>query len=142
MLSEDMQRFNYLTNEINEVYHDAAVRLGLSDSAMMILYTALSHRNSCLIRDIVFLSGMSKQTVNSALRCMERDGYLYLTAADGKKKKVVLTEAGKALADRTVIRIIGIENEIFASWSAEDRRLYIELTRRYLEALKEKTKEL
>ena len=37
--SKDMEKLNYLLSEIDEVYHDASVRLGVSDSAMRILYT-------------------------------------------------------------------------------------------------------
>ena len=35
----DMKRFNHLISEIDAVYHEAALKLGLSDSAMLILYT-------------------------------------------------------------------------------------------------------
>ena len=34
----EMTRYNYLISEIESVYHEAALRFGLSDSAMMTLY--------------------------------------------------------------------------------------------------------
>ena len=56
----DLKRFNCLTAEIDAVYHDAALRLGLSDSALMILYTVCTYGESCLLHDITRLSGVSK----------------------------------------------------------------------------------
>ena len=41
ILNKQMKRFNLLLSEIDVAYHDAALRLGLSDSAMLILYTLL-----------------------------------------------------------------------------------------------------
>ena len=61
---------------------------------------------------------------------------------EGRKKKVHLTEKGRRLAKDTVYRVIEIENEIFASWSDEEKRIYIELTQRYVEVFKEKIKNM
>ncbi|MCM1364412.1 MAG: winged helix-turn-helix transcriptional regulator [Faecalibacterium sp.] len=141
-LSDDMKRFNFLTAEINEAYHDAAVKLGLSDSAMLILYTVCSNGENTPISDIIHLCGISKQTVNSALRKLETESIIYLETIDGKKKKVCLTEKGKALVEQTVLKLIYIENEIFDSWTYDDRKKYVELTQKYLAQFKEKTKNL
>lgn len=70
-ISEEMKRFNYLTNEIDAAYHEAAVKLGLSDSAMLILYTICNNGDTCLLHEITRLSGVCKQTVNSSLRKLE-----------------------------------------------------------------------
>lgn len=137
-----LERFNLLTSEIDGAYHDAALRMELSDSAMLILYTVCSREGSCLLSDITSTSGVSKQTINSALRKLEAEGIIYLEAFGARKKKVCFTDKGKQLADHTVLRLIEIENQIFDSWSEKERQLYIELTQRYLDMLKEKIKEL
>lgn len=87
-------------------------------------------------------SGASKQTINSALRKLESEGIVYLETFEGRKKKVHLTEKGGQLAKDTVLRVIEAENEIFASWSDEEKSIYIDLTQRYLADFKEKVKEL
>ena len=135
----DFKRFNYLNNEIESAYHEASLKLGLSDSAMIILYTVCNNGENCPLSDIYHLSGISKQTINSAVRKLEKDEIIYLRTAYGRKKTVYLTDKGKILAENTVLKIIEIENEIFGSWSAKERKLYIELTQRYLEAFKNKT---
>lgn len=141
-VNQELKRFNYLNGEINSVYHEAAWKLRLSDSVMMILYTICNSDGECLLSEMVRQSGMNKQTVNSALRKLEREEIVFLKAYDGRKKLVCLTEKGKLLTKNTVARIIQFENEIFTSWTAEQRKLYIELTQKYLTAFQEKVRSL
>lgn len=138
----EMKRFNYLLAEIDAAYHEAAQKLGLSDSALLILYTICNTGDACLLNDIVHISGISKQTVNSALRKLENEDIVYLEMFSKRQKKVCLTEKGKALVKDAVFPVIEIENEIFGSWTQEEQRLCIELTQRYLSAFREKIREL
>lgn len=133
------KRWNHLTTEIEAAYHDASAKLGISDSVSIILYTAYLGGGSCPLKEICMVSGKKKQTLNSALRKLENDGMVYLKAVDGKKKSVCLTEKGKIFSEKTVKKIIRAENEILSSWTEEERRIYIELTERFLTGLKEKT---
>lgn len=141
-IEDDLKRFNYLTYEIDAAYHEAALKLGLSDSAMLILYTICNNGEECLLSDITKLSGISKQTINSALRKLEGEEIVYLEIFSGKKKRICLTEKGKLLVENTVLQIIQIENDIFDSWTKEERRSYLALTERYLSSFKNKIKEL
>lgn len=139
---KQFKHFNYMSSEIDASYHQAALKLGLSDSAMLVLYAVLNGGDSCLVGDISRLSGVRKQTVNSALRKLEGEGIIRLEEVSGRKKRVCLTERGREFAASTVMRVIQIENEIFAAWSREDREKYLELTQRYLSAFKQKVQEL
>lgn len=85
---------------------------------------------------------MSKQTANSALRKLEKEGILYLEPAGGRAKQVCLTPKGFAVTRETVEKIIDMENRIYASWSPEEWNLYIALTERYLYQLREEMKEI
>ena len=140
--STEMRRFNHLLNEIDSAYHEMSMKLGMSDSAMIILYTICESGDSCPLLEICRKSGIRKQTINSAIRKLEAEGIVYLEMADAKKKIVCLTKQGRQPAERTAMRMIEAENEIFASWPKEDVDKYLELTKRFMEALKEKTKEL
>lgn len=130
--SAELRRFNYLVGEINALYHEAALKFGLSDSAMNILYAICDQGDGCLLRDICWYFGISKQTVNSSLRKLERDGIVYLEAHGGKQKRVYLTEQGKALSEATAARLIEMENKIFRCWPEESREAYLRLTQEYL----------
>lgn len=140
--TKEMRRFNYLISETNAAYHEAALKLGMSDSVMQILYTICNSGDSCQLGEICSLSGISKQTVNSALRKLEAGEIVYLEASVGRKKRVSLTDKGRALAAGTVVRLMEIENSILESWPKEEVEQYLELTRKYLEALREKMRGL
>ena len=140
--SREIRRFNYLIGETDAVYHELALKLGLSDSAMMILYTICDCGDCCPLQEICRLSCLSKQTINSALRKLEADGLLYLEPSGKKSKIVHLTEKGIQFANDTVVRVIEMENDIFRSFSKEDLEIYLSLTERFLIELQKKTKEL
>lgn len=138
----EMKRFNYLVGETDAAYHEAAQKLGLSDSVMQIFYIICDNGDKYPISDICRLSGISKQTINSALRRLETEGMVYLENASGKKKRVCLTDKGKKLAEDTVVRLIEIENGILDSWPEEEVEQYLQLTGKYLQEFREKIKEL
>ncbi len=140
-----MNRFNSLITQTDSIYREAAFKLGLTYSAMMVLYAVLNNGGSCPISDICAF-GINKQTVNSALRKLETEDVVFLEAAggrrQGRRKNVRLTENGMALAEKTILKIINIENEIFASWTKNERETYIELTKRYMNQLSEKVSKI
>lgn len=135
-------KFKNLWDEIDASYHDAALRLGLSDSAMLILYMAYCGGGECLLRDITRQTSVSRQTINSSLRRLEAEGVVLTKAVDGKKKKLQLTDKGAQLAKDTVARVIDVENKIYDSWNNEELGLYFELTERYLKAFRAGVAEL
>ena len=141
-VSKNMKRFNHLIGEINAAYHMASLKLGVSDSVMQILYTIYDVGESCLLTDICRLTGMTKQTVNSAIRNMEKDGTVCLIPVNSKSKKVALTAKGILLASQTVAKLVKAENAILDAWSEENVARYLALTKRYLDALKEKVEGL
>ncbi len=140
--SEGMKRFNHLVSETDAVYHEAALRMGLSDSVLQILYVLCDKGGCCPLGEICRLTGISKQTINSALRKLEGDGTVYLEGLGGRRKRACLTEKGWELAERTVVRLIEIENGILASWPKAQLEQYLELTEQYMVALREKVREL
>lgn len=138
-LSKDLERYNYLIGEIDATYHEIATKLGLSDSVMRILYSICDNGTARPLQEICRLTGLSKQTVNSALRKLERKGIVYLEPLGLKNKNVCLTESGKLIANQTAGQILAMENDIFASWPQEDVALYIALTETYLHDLRART---
>lgn len=132
---KNLQRFNFLVGEIGGLYHEAALRLGLSDSGMAVLYHVCVNHGSCALSDIYKLSGTCKQTINSAVRKLEKEDLIYLEMVNQKSKRVCLTEKGKKIMPHTVEHLIQIENDILKSWTEEERMIYLHLTQRYLDAM-------
>ncbi len=140
--SNELKRVNFLFGETGAAYHEMYLKLGMSDSSCSILYAVLENGESRPLQEICHYTGLSKQTINSAIRKLEADGILYLEMSGSRTKTVCLTEKGKALAEQTAGKVMAAENEIFASWPQEDVEKYLELTEAYLLALKEKAKDL
>lgn len=141
-LSGELKRYNYLVGEIDATYHEMSAKLGLSDSMMRILYTICDNGTDCPLQKICRLTGLSKQTINSALRKLENEGVIYLEPLGPKNKNVCLTESGKHLAKQTAGRILMMENAIFAAWPREDMERYITLTETYLQDLRAMARKL
>ena len=78
-----VRRYNYMISEINAVYHDLAVRTGLSDSVQSVLYAICESGEKCLQSDIYKQTGVSRETINTAIRSLESDGLVYLGKGRG-----------------------------------------------------------
>ena len=140
--SKELKRFNYLLGEIDAAYHEMSLKLGISDSAMKILYAICDSGESCLLQEIVRRCGLSKQTVNSSIRKLENEGIVYLENVSAKAKKVCLTDSGKNLANKTAFHVMALENSIFASWTPDEVQTYLNLTERFLNDVREKKNDL
>lgn len=131
-----LRRINYLTNETDAIYHRSSLRFGITDSVSVVLYTLYDHGGSCLLSEVYKSSGVSKQTINSALRSMERDELIYLEAATGRTKRITLTAKGHELTERTAARLVEAEVRAFDGWSEEKIASYIAMMEEYTEALR------
>ena len=120
------KEFYNLLSQLNSVYHDAALKLGLTDSELDILYSLNEHGSGCNQSIFYKETGTTKSTINSAVRKMEQAGYLYLKPGTGRNTCVFLTEKGEELMKNTAHRLIAIENAIFESWSPEEQQLRAE----------------
>lgn len=138
----EARRYNHILSEIDAIYHEIALKQGFSDSVQTVLYLLSEHDGVCLLHDLVKQSGISKQTINSALRRLENDGLIYLESAGGKSKRILLTPEGSKVVHETVDKIIAMENKIYGSWKPEEWTFYLELTERFLHDLKKEWKEL
>lgn len=59
-MSTTLREFNHLFKESNDIYHTAALKLKLSDSALEILYSIVELGDGCLQRDICEITYLPK----------------------------------------------------------------------------------
>lgn len=142
MNRKKVRSYNYMTSEISAIYHDIAVRMGISDSVQSVLYAVCENGEKCLQSDICKQTGISRQTINTSIRKLEKDGIVHLEQGQGRNTIVCLTEKGKSFANEKVRPLLEIEDAIFSSWTDGELSLYLELTERYRDALKAKVEEL
>lgn len=141
-LVDKIHRINYLTSEMDALYHQASFKIGLADSAMRVLYALHDNGQSCLLSQIYKQSGISKQTVHSAVRKLEEEGLVYLEPHRGKAKMVCLTQQGKQYVSDTVARLYEAEIRAFASWSEEEIDAHVRLMEKYLECFRAQVRQL
>lgn len=138
----EIRRINYLTAEMDALYHRASLKLRISDSVSVVLYSIYDADNDCLLSDIYKKSGISKQTVNSAIRSLEADGILYLEQYNGRSKRIVLTDKGKEYVQKTAARLFQAEIDAFASWTEDEVSSYIRLMEKYADCFRQQVENL
>ena len=129
--------YNTIFKENDEVYRCAAKTLGISDCSLWILYTLRTEQKAITQKEICEAFYYPKQTVNSALKKLENEGYIALTEMkDRRSKKITLTESGKKLAARTADKLIEAELAAMSELTDEEQKRFIELFRKYTGLLK------
>ena len=70
-----LKEFDSLYKMIDDIYHEIALSIHLTDSAFIILYCLLELGDGCSQKDICKLYSISKQTINSSVKSLESKGY-------------------------------------------------------------------
>ena len=130
-----IREYTRLSGEIDALYHELAIKMGISDSVLNILYTICEKGDQCLQSELSKLSGINRQTINSAIRKLEMDGIVYLKQGHGRNTIVCLTEKGKEFSLERIYPILEIEKNIWNEWTAEEQQQYLMFTRQYHDAL-------
>lgn len=124
--------------EQNQLYRDVAASFGISESAFNILYAIyLAGEKGIAQRDICMQMCIGKQTVNSSIHKLEREGVVVLKSGPGRRGLLAhLTPVGLELAERTIVPMI--EAELAALREFDDRELELALLLgwRYTDALR------
>lgn len=137
-----VRRVNCLTNDTDALYHLVARKLGIADSVLITAYMIHENGDGCPLYDIYSESGVSKQTINSAIRKLERDGVLYLTPDKGKSKRVWLTDKGREFIANTAARLFEAECRAFDGWTDEEHEMYFKLIEKYNTAFRAEVEKL
>lgn len=141
-LHPGMKEFNRIFKECNHIYHDIALKLGLSDSGFDILYTLCDIGNGCLQKDICDATMLSKQTIHSSVQKLAKDGYLSLQPGKGRDLHIHLTPAGKALMEEKIAPAIRTENLAFTDMTDDEQAEFLRLNRKYADSLRKHAAQL
>ncbi|WP_418924089.1 MarR family winged helix-turn-helix transcriptional regulator [Ellagibacter isourolithinifaciens] len=124
--------------EQNQLYRDVAASFGISESAFSILYAIfLAGEKGIAQRDICMQMCIGKQTVNSSIHKLEREGVVVLESGPGRRGLLAhLTPAGRKFAERTVAPMIEAELAALREFDDSELELSLFLGRRYTDALR------
>lgn len=134
-----LYKYNRIYKENNDLYRGVAKALGVSDSVFWILYSLREQSRGATQSEICNMLYEPKQTVNSALKKMEAEGYITMAShPDRRRKLLVLTQKGEELAEKTADKVLALECSALKEMSEADRQAFLRLFQTYTEILKEK----
>lgn len=126
------------------IYHNVAVRFGLSDTAMWVLYNVYAAQDVITQQELCRQCFFAKQTVNTAITNLCKSGYAALEAIPGTRnqKKILLTPRGQALAEATIRLLMEAESRAYSALRREELEAYLEMTKRLTLSLREETEKI
>ena len=128
--------YNQLLKACDTLYHNAAAAAGLSDCAFWILYAVQDSDHTCTQSEICDTSSLPRQTVNSALKKLEKDGYLTLERIGGSVSKAIhLTDAGRALVQKHLLPVMEAEQRACAAFTDAEKRQFLNTFQQLVERL-------
>lgn len=143
-IQNQLAELNRLYQEGSDLYYKTASALGLSDSALMILYGLCRIGKPCTQKDLCDTFYLKKQTLHSALDKLLKMGIVVTEPSPGntRMKLIVLTEVGRQLCERTAIPFLQGELAAFSRLSAEERDALVALTRKHKAYISEEASKL
>lgn len=110
---EYCKQFTEIYNQYNGFYHSYAAAQGFSDTVFWILYLLCKEERSYSQNELAEELCIAKQTVNSAVAKLVKDGYVELISRKGLRqgKYIALTEAGKARCCESVLPLLNAEKK-------------------------------
>lgn len=120
------------------LYRRVYAAFGLAPCATWVLYFLLASEDGLAQHEIAGMMMFPKQTVNSAVARLAKDGKVEFFAADGsrKEKRVRLTATGRDYADQTVNRLLQAEIRATEKLGIEKMNALSNLRAEYLDLLK------
>lgn len=125
---EFMRVLGERSNRVDRLYYKWAKAHGFSYNVLAVLYVAYKDSNSSQ-KVVCEEWSLPKQTVNTVCKDLCSRGYLTLekSESDGRETRLVLTEAGKKLAEPVVTELIHIETQILESMGADSVKTLLTL---------------
>ncbi len=130
------KEYNDTNGLITSLYHEAALKQGMSDSEQKIFYAIATYGEGCNQSLLYKKTGITRSTINTALKKMEKEDIVYLETGFGRNTRVCLTPKGREYLAR-VEKLIEIENSIISSWPKEDQEKMMDLNIRFANQLKD-----
>lgn len=138
-INEKWELISKLNKEFDDIYHKIALHYNLSDSTFWVLYTLYDNKYELTQKEICQDWYYSKQTINSAIKDLEKKEYIVLSYKEGsnKSKIVSLTPKGKKVAKDSVGCVMEIENSAFSKIDEKDFDMVIDFFKKNITVFKE-----
>lgn len=130
---QQLREFNIILKETDAIYNNLAKQSGLSDCSFWIMYSLRDSEGECTQKELCDQWTFNKQTVNSAIKSLEKSEYIVLTSSkeDKRSKLIKLTEQGILFAKENIDYVFEVEELAFLRMSPAQRTAIIEVNRTY-----------
>lgn len=139
---EELRELNRLYKELDDIYHNIALKLNLSDSAFIIFYTLCEVGEGCSQKDICNQAAISKKMINSAIQKLEQEDYICMRHGKGRQMQIYLTEKGQKMLQEKIYPVMQIENNVFQKMEETEARELLRLFQKYVLQLQAEAREL
>lgn len=110
-ISDKLKYFNSMLSEIDNLYQKLLLTINISESEFIVLFALLELGEGCSQKDIAENRYINKKTINSAIKKLQKEGYISLKAGKYPHMHIYLTDDGKKYIQDKVIPIIQVEND-------------------------------
>ena len=128
-----LTEFIRICNQADEICHNYAKAHGLSGTAFYILYSLVDSNMPLTQRELCRKWAYPRQTVNSALKTLKKQGVIELRFSpdNQKSKEIHLTEKGLHIAEEIIAPFIKADSSAFASLSQEECTVLLAALQKY-----------
>ena len=131
--------FNRAHKRMNVLYHNYAKAVGISDAAFWLMYSLYEKGGPCTQTELCQVWFFTPQTINSALKSLEKQGLITLDFAPNsrKNKQFFFTEDGKQLVKEKIIPLVQAEEQSFLRLDEQERNALLTITQKHIGILEE-----
>ena len=143
-IREVIFRIEQERKEQNAIYHAAAAKFRLTDTALWVFYCISESDEDQTQQDLCRRGCYAKQTINTAIAGLAKDDLVELIPVPGTRnhKKVQLTPNGRALTDGTVRALKAAEAHAYGRLSEAELSAYLETIGKLNEYLRDEIEKL
>lgn len=136
--------FNRAHKRMNVLYHNYARDAGISDAAFWLMYSLYEKGGPCTQTELCEAWFFAPQTINSALKSLEKQGLIILDSVPNsrKNKQLFFSEAGEQLVREKIIPLVQAEEQSFLRLDEQERNALLKITQKHIDILEEEIKRI
>lgn len=143
IINRKLSEYNSIIKENEGIYHKVAKKNGLSNGAFWILYMMCEEEGNLTQSAVCDAFYQPKQTVNSAIKKLEQEGFVELETVAGRHgKHINFTQKGWKFAEDTIFKVIASEQKALDGLSLKEQEEFFRLFRKFTKLLKENMEEI
>ncbi len=138
-LEEQFEAIDNYWKAEDRIYDRVSKKLGITKPSLFIFLFLLRKKENITQNQIIDYWLYPKQTVSFTLHRRMMDGRIESNFVNGSKKAkgIFLTQKGKTYCNEKILPIMEAEDKAFSSLSEEERKAFVEITKKHVALLRE-----